>query len=96
MIEEELHQLPGHKIDSILIEDELYDILKFVYEQNQKNSMVFFKKIGSELLVDKKTVSKRLKILTDQGLVSIKKQGRLKTVYLSEKGEALFFKRQVV
>ena len=95
MIEEELHQLPGHKIDSILIEDELYDILKFVYTQNQKNSMVFFKKISTELLVDKKTVSKRLKILTDQGLVSIKKQGRLKTVYLSEKGKALFFKRQV-
>jgi len=95
MIEEELHLLPGQKIDSILIEDELYNILKFVYEQNQKNSMVFFKKISRELLVDKKTVAKRLKILTDKGLVSIKKQGRLKTVYLSEKGKALFYKRQV-
>jgi len=48
-----------------------------------------------ELLVDKKTVAKRLKILTDKGLVSIKKQGRLKTVSLSEKGKALFYKRQV-
>ena len=91
MIEEELHQFPGQKIDSVLIEDELYDILKFVYEQNQKNSMVFFKKISRELLLDKKTVAKRLRILTDKVLVSIKKQGRLRTVSLSEKGKALFY-----
>jgi len=95
MIKEELHRLPGHKIDSILIEDELYDILKFVYEQNQKNSMVFFKKISRELVVDKRTVAKRLEILADKGLVSIKKQGRLKTVYLSENGKALFYERHV-
>ena len=55
--------------------------------------MVFFKKISRELLVDKKTVAKRLKILTDKGLVYIKKQGRLKEVHLSEKGKVLFYKQ---
>ncbi len=94
-IESELQPLPSQKIDRIQIEDEFYDILKFVQEQNQNNAVVSFKKISREFSIDKSTTAKRVRILENNGLVSIKKQGRAKTVHISEKGNTLLQKRQI-
>ena len=96
IIEEELQTLPSQKIDNIQIGDEFYDILKFVYEENQLNSLVSFKKISREFLIDKSTTAKRVRMLESKGLLSIKKQGRSKTVHISEKGNTLLQKRQIV
>ena len=95
VIEGELQTLPSQKIDNIQIEDEFYDILKFVHEENQLNSLVSFKKISREFSIDKSTTAKRVRMLESKGLVSIKKQGRSKTVHILEKGNTLLHKRQI-
>ena len=95
-IEAELQPLPGQKIEGIEIEDELFDILRFIYEQNQNNSLVSFKKISREFSIVRSTAAKRLRMLEDKGLVFIKKQGKLKTVRVSDKGKTLLHKRQII
>lgn len=96
VIEDELQLLPSQKIEDIEISDELYDILKFIYEQNQKNAIVSVKKIGKEFSIVDKTTTKRLRNLEDKGLIYIKKQGRTKTLHASEKGKTLLHIRQVI
>lgn len=96
ILEEELQPLPHQKIESIQIEDELFQILKFIYEQNQKNALVSFNKINKEFSIVKSTTAKRLKKLEDKGLIFIKRQGRSKTPYVSEKGKTLLHKRQII
>jgi len=96
IIEEELQPLPSQKIEDIHLKDELYDILKFIYEQNQKNAVVSFKQIRKELSIVNKTTAKRLRMLENNGLIFIKKQGRMKTLHTSDKGKTLLHKRQVI
>ena len=96
IIEAELHPLPHQKIEHVQIEDELFDILTFIHEQNQNNSVVSFTKIKKEFSIVRSTTTKRLRMLEEKGLISIKKQGRSKTAYVSEKGKTLLNKRTVI
>ena len=96
VIMEELQPLPQHKIKELQIEDELFDILKFVYEQNQINSIVTFNKISREFSIVKTTTSKRLRVLEEKDLILIEKHGRTKRIQISEKGKQLLYKRQVI
>jgi len=96
VMENELLSLPSQKIEDVEIGDELYEILVFVYKQNQNNTEVSFKKISREFSVVSKTTAKRLGMLENKGLIFIKKQGRLKTLHISGKGKTLLSKRQVV
>ncbi len=93
IIEAELQYLPHQKIEYVQIEDELFDILTFMNEQNQNNSVVSFTKISREFSIARSTTAKRLKMLDEKGLIFIKKQGRSKTAYVSEKGKILLNKR---
>ena len=88
--------LPSQKIDDVEIGDELYDILAFVYKQNQNNTEVSFKSINKEFTIVSKTATKRIRMLENKGLIFIKKRGRLKTLYVSQKGRILLHKRQMV
>ena len=47
-------------------------------------------------MVNNKTISKRIRGLEEKELILIKKQGRLKTAYISEKGKKLINKRRIV
>ena len=96
IIGDELQLLPSQKIEDIEVEDELYDILEFIYEQNQKNVVVSFKKIGKEFSIVSRTTSKRLRALGDKGLIYIKRQGRSKTLHVSEKGKTLLNNIKVI
>jgi|GEM_PF-1594338 len=96
IVENELRLLPSQKIEDIQLKDELYDILKFIYEQNQKNAVVSVKNIAKEFSIVDKTTTKRLKNLEDNGLIFIKKLGRTKTLNASDKGKTLLHKRQVI
>ena len=89
IITNEIQRLPSETIETIEIEDELYDIMKFIYEQNKVNSLVPFKKIKQRFLHVYSTIAIKLKVLEDQGLIVIKKYGRFKAVYVSEKGKLL-------
>jgi PAS domain S-box-containing protein len=94
IFENEFQLLPSQKLDDLILDDVLYDILKYVYEQNQSNSMVSIKKIITKSNVAYSTAAKRLDLLENKGLIFIKKQGKFQTVYATEKGKALLHKRQ--
>jgi PAS domain S-box-containing protein len=93
IIENELHLLPSQKIEGLIIEDDVYDALKYIYEQNQNNSLVSFKKIMARFKIAYSTAAKRLETLEEKGLIFTKRQGKLRTVFISEKGRTLLHKR---
>jgi PAS domain S-box-containing protein len=95
VIENELQQLPNQKLENIEIDDELFDILMFIYNQNQNNRQVSFKKISKEFTIVSKTVTKKLRTLESEGLIFIKKRGRTKLLNISSKGKTLINKRQL-
>jgi PAS domain S-box-containing protein len=94
IFENEFQLLPSQKLDDLILDDVLYDMVKYVYEQNQSNSMVSIKKIITKSNVAYSTAAKRLDLLEEKGLIFIKKQGKFQTVYVTEKGKALLHKRQ--
>jgi predicted transcriptional regulator len=96
IFENEFQLLPSQKLDNLILDDVLYDMVKYVYEQNQSNSMVSIKKIITKSNVAYSTAAKRLDLLEEKGLIFIKKQGKFQTVYATEKGKALLHKRQTV
>ena len=96
IFENEFQLLPSQKLEGLILDDVIYDMLKYVYEQNQSNSMVSFKKIITKSNVSYSTAAKRLDILEEKGLIFIKKQGKFRMVYVTEKGKALMHKRQTV
>jgi len=96
IFENEFQLLPSQKLEGLILDDVIYDMLKYVNEQNQSNSMVSFKKIITKSNVAYSTAAKRLDILEEKGLVFIKKQGKFRTVYVTEKGKALLHKRQTI
>jgi PAS domain S-box-containing protein len=96
IFENEFQLLPSQKLEGLILDDVLYDMLKYVYEQNQSNSMVTIKKIITKSNVAYSTAAKRLDLLEDKGLIFIKKQGKFQTVYATEKAKALLHKRQTV
>jgi PAS domain S-box-containing protein len=93
IIENEVHVLPSQKIEGLIIEDDVYDALKYIYEQNQNNALVSFKKIMARFKIAYSTAAKRLEILEEKGLIFTKRQGKLRTVFISEKGKTLLHKR---
>ena len=93
IIENELHLLPSQKIEGLIIEDDVYDALRYIYEQNQSNAIVSFKKIMARFKIAYSTAAKRLEILEEKDLIFTKKQGKLRTVYISEKGKTFLHKR---
>jgi PAS domain S-box-containing protein len=96
LIENEFQLLPSQKIEGLTIEDEVYDILRFINEQNQNNAIVPIKKVMGRFKLTYSTVAKRLQILEAKGLVFTKKQGKLRTVTISDKGKTFLHKRQTV
>ena len=94
LIENEVQLLPSQKIEGLIIEDEVHDILRFIYEQNQNNAVVPIKKIMGRFSLAYSTVAKRLQVLEMKGLIFTKKQGKSRTVTISDKGKTFLHKRQ--
>ena len=92
----ETKDLPNQNIENIQIEDELFEMLKYIHEQNQKNTLVSFTNIGKRFLIVRATTAKKLNILLNQNLINIKKHGRSKTIYVSEKGKSLLNRRKTL
>lgn len=93
IIKEELHPLPSEQIRDLQIDDKLFLILKFINQQNENSVAVTFKKISKEFSIVKSTTARKLKMLEDDGLILIRKQGRTKVITLSNKGNRLLHKK---
>ena len=94
IIENECQKLPSQKIEGIILEDSVYTLLKFIYEQNQNNALISYKKVMAHFKIAYSTAAKRLDELENKGLILTKKQGKLRTVSISEKGKNLLHRRQ--
>lgn len=90
----EFKDLPGQKIDDVDISNELYNILEFIYKKNENRVLISFKDVGKKFSIVSKTTSKRIDKLVEKGLIYIKKEGRRKTLHVSEKGDQLIDKRK--
>ena len=95
IIENELYMLPSQKVEGLVIQDEVYEILKFIIEQNQSNALVPMKKIMSRFKISFSTAADRVETLERKGLAFTKRQGKLRTVYATEKGKTLLHKRKI-
>lgn len=96
LLKEEFKQLPSQKIHDIQLEDNLYDVLTFVNEQNKNNTVVTYKKVSRNFSISKVTTAKRLNIIKDKGLIIIKKHGKTKTIHITEKGRTLLNRRKII
>jgi len=94
VINNELHLIPSQKVEGLIIEDTLYEILKYIFEQNNNNALVSVKKIMNRFEIAFSTTSARLEKLESKGLIFTKRQGKLRTVYISDKGKTLLHKRE--
>jgi PAS domain S-box-containing protein len=93
VLEEELQVITDQKIDDLVLEDSLYDLLTFIHEEEVRKSIVSFKKIRWKLNLTYPTIRKRLVLLKEQGLITIRKQGRTKEAHITEKGRRIIVDR---
>ncbi len=96
ILREELARLPDQNINHITIDKKLFDILRFVDEQNRSKSLVSYKHVSKTFSITKVTTAKRITALADKDLIAIKKRGRLKTIYITDKGKRLLQRRNVL
>jgi PAS domain S-box-containing protein len=94
LIENELMILPSQKTEDLIIEDDLFNILKYIFEQNQENAIVSVKKVMSKFNITYVTAATRLGSLESKGLLITKKQGKLRAIFITEKGKKLLHKRK--
>jgi PAS domain S-box-containing protein len=94
LIENELLILPGQKTEDLIIEDDVYDILKYVSEQNTDNAIVSVKKVMIRFSITYVTAASKLNSLETKGLIMTKKQGKLRAIFITEKGKKLLHKRK--
>ena len=96
ILKKEFQPLPDQRVDNIVIGDELFDILTYINNLDQINNIVNINKLAKHFSIVGKTVTKRLRTLEKDGLIHTRKQGRLKLVYISEKGKTLLNKRHIL
>jgi len=94
LIENELMILPSQKTEDLIIEDVLYNILKYIFEQNQENAIVSVKKVMIKFSITYVTAATRLESLESNGLILTKKQGKLRAIFITDKGKKLLHKRK--
>ena len=82
-------ELPQNNINSMVLTEELHTVLEFIQQQKNKGSLVTLKTIKQQLNFSYPTIKKRLNDLEQKGLIIKRKQGRSKTVHISQKGEQL-------
>lgn len=93
---EEYSLLPSQKVDTLSISSQLYDLLAFIYDENQSNVFVPFQRIGEHFSISKVTTQKRVHDLERMGLIRISIKGRMKTVFVTKDGELLLHGRSAV
>ncbi len=87
LLKQELHHLPDKDITNVYIDDKVGCLLKFINDQNLNNSSVSFKKVMNEFDIVYATAAKRINILEENQLISVKNSGKAKRIFVSDKGK---------
>jgi PAS domain S-box-containing protein len=93
LLKEELAETPSADTSDINLESDVYAILEHIYKENEINSIVSYKNIGSAFQISKVTTQKRINSLQEKGLVTIKKRGKMKILFVTEKARKILKKR---
>ncbi|MBS3749812.1 MAG: PAS domain-containing protein, partial [Candidatus Thermoplasmatota archaeon] len=96
IIRNELITLPGQETEDIIIRDNLFDLIKYIYKQNQANAIVSVKKVMTKFEVTYVTAASRIDSLEEKGLIYSKKEGKIRAVFATSKGKRLIHKRKTV
>ena len=94
LLKEELSIIPSEKINDIILEGQFYDILEYIMKENDLNSIVSYKNIGKTFSISKVTTQKRINTLNEKGLITVKKRGKMKTLFVTEKARKLLKKQK--
>jgi len=94
LIENELVNLPGQKTEDILITEELFNLINYIYSQNQNNTLVSVKKVMNEFNITYVTAASRIDALEEKKLIYSKKQGKIRAIFVSNQGKKLIHKRK--
>jgi len=93
ILKNEFIQLPSQNVEDLIIDDELYNILKYIYQENKKNMKVSIKKLTQTFHMTYPTVKVKLDGLLSTQLIYVKREGKLKNIYTTDKGKMLLHKR---
>jgi len=96
IIKEELKELPERQIDDVQLEETLFEILEYIQIENKRNAIVSYSRIGKQFNISKVTTQRRIESLLEKGLIFSKKQGRIKTLYITDKGKNLLTQRTII
>jgi len=96
ILENEIQMLPNKKIEGVIIDDEAFDMLTYIYQQNQQNAAVSFKKITTKFKIAYMTAANKIKMLEEKGLLITKKEGKYRTIYITDNAKTILHKRQNV
>jgi PAS domain S-box-containing protein len=89
LLKEEFFEYGSESFDEVIIDKDLYEILKFINSRNEKNIIVTYKEIGLKFSISKITVSKKIQELISLNLVNSIKSGRTKILQLTDKGKTI-------
>jgi PAS domain S-box-containing protein len=89
MLKEEFDRLPSQQITEVYLDTNLYEILNYVFMENNINKIVTQMKICKYLSISKVTSQKRIKELIEKNLLTSKNAGRSKHLFITEKGKEL-------
>ena len=93
ILKNEFVQLPSQNVEDVIIDDELYNILKYIFQENKKNMKVSIKKLTKTFHMTYPTIKVKLDNLLGTQLIYIKREGKLKNIYVTDKGKMLLHKR---
>lgn len=90
---EEFYVLSPSRIQNIHLEENHFDILKFIYREHEWNKTVNQNKIVKEFKISKLTAKRRINELLNKQLLYLKRKGRSKQLFLTKNGMMLLQKR---
>ena len=96
ILKEEFQQLPERQIDDIQLEETLFEILEYIQIENSRNSLVSYSRISKQFSISKVTSQRRIESLIEKGLIFLKKQGRTKILYVTDKGKNFLDQRSAI
>ncbi len=88
--------LPSQQIQDVSLENVMYDLLGFIFKENEKNSLVSHKNICNHFGIVKVTAQKRIENLLKKELVISRKHGRSKFLHVTDKGKELLHRRKTI
>ncbi|MDG6219280.1 MAG: hypothetical protein QCI00_07550, partial [Candidatus Thermoplasmatota archaeon] len=93
LIKEELTDVAREKISEIFLDRDLLDILGYILKENERNSIVSYQDIGKTFSISKVTTQKRIKMLEQEDLITVRKRGKMKILFVTDKARDIIGKQ---